>query len=609
MSVPSPLDVPPTPTRAQAAFGSKLASLTAQMLQISSELNALSLPSKLPPEVLLNAFLIYAARAQNEHLDRVYKSRGCTDNVPSYFKWILVAHVCHYWREVALSSSEFKAFRVFEAWTMPDDDVPFRLPKEFWTQVPHTVVFHHNMGGYCPRYVGECSYRTGLDHIRQNALHIKHLAIIIEADTDPDELWDSLRQATGTSIESLRIGLRGEAWQYHMSNQESRLTLPEDFFGSCTPRLRSLVTSYVSFSFSNPVLCPSLRHLEITGHQGNLPHQDMEDLMKTLNALPLLQTLVMDCLPTVGESFAELEARLPRLDLLQLTTEFNRAAFFLSHLHFPPTTSLAIHFEGTRYGEGPSLDFIATLRTIVNAAPPRAMSWIISPSVWPDYWERPERSCLRAWAGELLPADDLWVSKPDVPPRLTLTGKTYHSTLAVLESLCLPSLTALHVAGPMPSNEAWARAFVGAPNITLLRVTGRVGFQLGSSLSIAVAGHTSTGNGHSPQACIMPRLQTIQFVRVGFPPPTRTPVTNALFVNVCCEDYEFHHGRWGKRGIDVKDLARGIRRRRELGAAPLELIEFVNCPDMKMTHMQVLLREDILILVDRQALGHSSSDR
>ncbi|CDO74621.1 hypothetical protein BN946_scf184325.g8 [Trametes cinnabarina] len=581
------------------------------MLEISSRLNALSLPATLPPEILLEIFLIHAARVQKERLDDIYSDCERAHRVPSYFKWIRVAHVCRYWREVALSSSDFKAFCVYEAFATPDDHRgPFSLPSAFWDQFPHTVIVHQNMDYSCPRCVRDYVDTIAHEYVCEYSESIKSLAIIIETDDFTSDLWDSMRHAAGDTVESLRIGLRGEAWTYHTSEVGSRLTIPDGLFGSCTPRLRSLTTSHVSFSFANSLLCPSLRHLEITAHQGHRPPQDMQDLIFALDNLSFLETLVVEGLPGIGEPFTG-EAHLPRLDLLRISSRMEQAAFFLSRLRLPPTASLVIGLDGSTTSNAASPTSTPTsisvpaltevLTKFLHVAPPRCMSWDIPPrsSLHSD-----GQSCLRVWAAAYPPVDDLWVSKPDVAPRLTITDKTYHATLAVLGALELPSLTALYVNGPMPSKEAWAGAFVGAPNISLLRVTGRVGFQLGSSLSLEIMDDTDD-EGHSPKACALPHLQTIQFVDVPFPPHTKIDWHPFLLDDTGSDGVEFLDNRWGKRGIDVKDFVRGLRRRRELGADPLERIEFIDCRNMKMTHLRPLLREDVAVVFDGAPLEHS----
>ncbi|OSC98669.1 hypothetical protein PYCCODRAFT_1470816 [Trametes coccinea BRFM310] len=511
---PGPLSLPPPPTDAQAALSSQLAALAAQMHEISSRLNALSLPATLPPEILLEVFLTHAARVQREHLDGVYDDHKHSRRVGSYFKWIRVAHVCRYWREVALSSAEFKAFCVFEAWSVPKGGEPLDIPTGFWRYHPHTVVYHQNMDHKCPRCTWNYTHTCGIHHITIHAKRVRHLAIIIEADDGTALLWDRLRAAAWSELESFRIGLRGDAWGYHTSGFAARLTIPDDLFASSTPRLRSLTTSHVSFSFASAMLRPSLRHLGITAHPGHEAHRDMQDLISTLKNLQSLETLAMDCLPIVPSEPFTGEAYLPRLALLRLTTEFQRAAVFLSHVRIPGTTSVVLALKPRAECLAPPPAFIEELSKIAKAAPLCTASWSISPN---NAGFCRDQSSLRAWAAVRPPVDELWVSKPDTAPRLTINGHTHGLIIDILGALDLPHLTSLHLKGPMPAQEAWARAFKRAPKVTLLRVTGRVGFQLGTGLSVAMG--DQAGEGRRSASCALPQLRTIQFVDVLFPPP------------------------------------------------------------------------------------------
>ena len=254
----------------QTKLRDQLESLRIQMLEVSEQLNALSLPAKLPPEILLEIFLTHAARVQKNQLDRVLSDGKRVGKVSSYYQWIHVAHVCRRWREVALSCTEFKAYHVFETWTVPYHTLFWGVDTRALGDIPHSIVYHQNTTDRCQRCVPRSLSELGLDHIDEFLPRIKHLAIIIEDDEGTQALWESLGVAAET-LESLRIGLRGSSWVYHTKEFESRFTIPDRLFTSCTPRLRTLTMSYVSFSWSNTLLCSSLQHLEITGHPGHEP--------------------------------------------------------------------------------------------------------------------------------------------------------------------------------------------------------------------------------------------------------------------------------------------------------------------------------------------------
>ncbi|KAI0356491.1 hypothetical protein OH77DRAFT_1520015 [Trametes cingulata] len=587
----SPLSVPPSLTRAQAALQDQLALLHAQALDISSRLNALSLPARLPPEILCEIFLTHAARVQKEQLDRVLSDLGCVSRVSSYFKWIYVAHVCRHWRAVALACSEFKAFRVFESWTVPEGHL-FDNADDHEEGFPLTVVYHQNYEYQCERCISW--YASPLDVMDLSMLlpRIRHLVIIIEEDLGTSSLWESLGQACA-ALETLRIGLRGEAWRYHTAEEGSELIIPNGLFASSTPRLRSLTTSDVSFSWSNSLLCPSLRHLEISQHPGYHRDTDLREFVRTLAALPCLETLVIDCLPAASEPVHSV-ALLHNLRLLQISTNMGHAASFLPCLRFPSTTSVSLKLGGRKDAPGDLSTLVHALSRIVQEGPLHTMSWTIPPDglfVDTDQVE----SCLRAWTGSATAVEKLWVSKPDVAPRLTIMEKDSRRTISLIQALSLPHLRALHLAGPIPSNNQWTYAFTGAPNIAVLRVTGRFGYQLGTSISLGVVPTEGT---EGCTTLFAPRLHTLQFSKVRFPPKTRQPTHGGLGLSCCCDDCAATKEYRGRRGLDVKDLVRGIERRRQLGADDIERIEFTDCAHMKMSHMQPLLRGLPVVVID-----------
>ncbi|EIW61793.1 uncharacterized protein TRAVEDRAFT_44613 [Trametes versicolor FP-101664 SS1] len=597
MYQPSPLSVVPPPNQAQAALSAQLAILNAQALEISRAFNALSLPAKLPPEILSEIFLTHAVRVQQAHLDSILSDRDFAAKVRSYYKWIYVAHVCRHWREVALSCAEFKAFAVFESWTVPDYKL-FDSDLKLWGPYPLTVVYHQNdwFTPRCPRCRDPRHVSSiALDRMRGLlARRIKHLAIIIESDFGTLDLWKRLARRPAESLETLRIGLRGEAWTYHTADRASMLTIPDELFASSTPRLRSLSTSYVSFSWTNTLLCPSLQHLEVTAHPGYSPSTDFAEFISALTTLPLLESLVLDSLPDMGPSI-DAVAHLPRLRLLQVTSVMDRVTFLLSHLRLPPSTSVSmtldIHQVNTPTAFG---TFAQEVSKLFKETPPHTMSWSIPDTGYAGEFPQisDQGSRLKTWGKTVAAPQDLWVQNPDIAPRLSLKLRGTKDVIRLLHHVPLTRLEALHVIGPMPSSEHWTQHFAAASDLRLLRVTGRVGYQLGTALSRVV----------DRVGVAMPRLRALEFANVRFPPPL-DPDDYQYAEVCCCDDCEYSHNRWGKRGIDVRDLVRGLRGRRAQGAQDVERISFLGCRFMKMSHMQPLLRERSTVVFDGVVLN------
>ncbi|KAI0677008.1 hypothetical protein C8Q78DRAFT_60277 [Trametes maxima] len=580
----------PRPTQTRVALKEQLAFLDAQALTIRRHLNALSLPSRLPPEILAEIFLIQAALTHESHFDRALVLAPFSARVGSYYRWIHVAHVCHYWRGVALSCSEFKAFMAFESWAVPDLRQHASSTSDVWFKTwngdhPLTVVYHQNGDYDCRRCLDGAWYTHSIGHrYLSNHLHrLRRLVIIIETDGGSRELWKALGETAG-ALESLRIGLRGEARRYHMEDFHSRLTLP-DLFDCRTPSLISLATSCVSYSWSNPLLCPTLRHLEVTAHPGHLPDLDFQMFIATLEELSHLETLVIDSIPQVGSLPCDKVVSLLRLRVLRAATTTGRATSLLSHIRLSPSAS--IHLDLLRSQDSPHddsiLELAQALTEAIRDAPLRVMSWSVAvdgAAPRSNTGGESIKSSIRAWAATRSPPDDLWVSKPDVAPRLTIVQDTIGSAKTLLCSVDLASLDALHVAGPMPAEGEWTHAFAQAPNVVLLRVTGRVGSLLGTCLG-RPAKRDDQGNPLFP----LPRLQALQFVGIRFEPsPSSGRNIAATFDDWCCDCCEVADDRSGSPGLDLQDLVKGLRRRTELGGPGIERVEFLNCLHMKTSH-------------------------
>ncbi|KAI0332437.1 hypothetical protein GY45DRAFT_1246544 [Cubamyces sp. BRFM 1775] len=613
MSQLSPLDIAVPPSGVQTALRGQLESLRTQMLEVSERLNALSLPARLPPEILLEIFLTHAARVQKNQLDRVLSDGKLAEKVSSYYQWIYVAHVCRRWREVALSCTEFKAYHVFEMWTAPQGSLFWGHDLRVLGDIPHSFIYHQNTVDRCEHCVPKSLAALGLDHIKDFLPRIQHLAIIIEGDDGTKALWESLGAAAET-LESLRIGLRGGAWVYHTKEFGSRFTIPDQLFASCTPRLRTLTASYVSFSWSNTLLCPSLQHLEIIGHPGYEPITDMATFIAALSRLVSLETLVLNCAPAIGQPFGCI-AHLQKLRFLQLSTTLAKAALVLAHLHLPAFTTISIRFSSR--GHDISREALESLKQslarLMKDTPLRTMSWLVPPTGTQACVRVPIQhrlSSIRAWADNKVDLEQLWAPRPDVTPRLTIAENCAAIVPALLPYLPLLDLNAVQIVGPIPSNtEWWLQRLMGAPNISFLQVTGRVGYRLGRPLSTNILPPDvrvtiSTGTVASVP---MPRLRTIRYVRVQFPPPRRLSdyidPWRGLLGEWCCDNSEFLDGRWGPRGIDVQDLVHGLQKRRTLGADPIERVEFVECAHMKLSHMQPLLRQELTVVFDGAVLA------
>ena len=90
------------------------------------------------------------------------------------------------------------------------------------------------------------------------------------------------------------------------------------------------------------------------------------------------------------------------------------------------------------------------------------------------------------WAGPVTDVARLWDRKPDIFPRLNIDMEVREDArdclYEIIGELSFPRLQALIVSGPTRSNKPWSDMFRSAPNVALLRATGRARFLLGTCL-------------------------------------------------------------------------------------------------------------------------------
>ncbi|PIL36902.1 hypothetical protein GSI_00592 [Ganoderma sinense ZZ0214-1] len=606
----SPFQTPPTLSEEQLSLRDQLAEYNTAALELGHRINALSLPCKLPPELLSRIFLTAATFIRESTLSHMLRAASSRWTL-SYYKWVHVAHVCQYWRSVALGCSALWAFLAFEARHWDPSEAPYKRCLERAADCPLTVFYHQNFGNACDLcrrsdYVDE----VGLGQIEQLLPRIRDLVVIVETDYAMESLWDTLSEPA-ISLERFQIGLRGEAYSGRVGGVllHPRFDLPDELFARTTPRLQVLTIASVSFSWSNSLFSPSLHHLEITDSRWMDTEEDMAMFLSMLQTLPYLECLIAKSLPKVP-SIQPTTTSLPNLRHLSITSSMSQVACVLSHLRLP--THAAISLSLYSPDESSVLMLNETLSELVKANPFHTASYVAPPGGFMSS----EATSFRGWTGPVTDVARLWDPKSEISPRLSLememgTGGSDY-LCEIIGKLSFSRLRSLSVAGSTRSNRPWSDMFRSAPNVLLLRATGRAGFLLGTCLTrpgalgaLESEGEDGARNGNAGHmhtsalegAVVMPRLQTIQLVRVRFPPPRR-PDDFRYPRACCCEWCEFSDGKWGKRGIDVQDLVKGLKRRRQLGASEIELFEFAKCEHMKLTHLRPLLRTAPLVIFD-----------
>lgn len=567
----------------------QLAEYNATVLELSARINAHSLPSRLPPELLSKIFLVYANMIHEGDVESDGPDPEC--HVQFYYSWIYVSHVCRYWRDVALGCAPLWAFIAFETFS-------FRIAAPHWIlkragACPLTVVYHQNAGCDCSRAKLSGLSPCGLDYISELLPRIRHLIVFIEDDIFMNPLWTTLC-CSAPSLETLQIGLRGEALETCTEGldddaaDDEDLVLPKKLFAQNAPRLRSVAIANMGYTWTNNLFkLSSLRHIEIKNRRTSSAVHDDEDmqmLLEMLSATPLLESLsVNNALEPVCS--VESVVSLPHLRYIQLQDSPETLACVLSHLHLPTFTSIHLRLmvDGVELLQEDISELVEALSPLLEASPFHTVSYTL-PAQLPGC---DKYAYFRGWACNITDVDRLWDATSDIPSRLLLTAEGLLHLPKIFNQLDLSSIRALNIRGPAPSTNPWGSWFASAPKVVLLRMTGRSGYLAGTSVSEA-----------------MPHLRFIQFVRVTFPPPRRS-FHDSLDMECWCDRCECLDGIRGKRGIDVRNLAQGLLTRRQLGATEIDRIEFVDCPHMKLSHMRPLLRVGRPVFFDGILLSNS----
>ncbi|KAI0751492.1 hypothetical protein C8Q80DRAFT_579721 [Daedaleopsis nitida] len=484
----SPLYHEPPPLSAEhVALRDQLAEYNAAVLELSSRLNALSLPCRLPPEVLSRIFVMSAAAVHEEDTawSAVHGPRGGNHG---YYRWISVALVCRYWRNVALGCASFWAFIAFE-YHMPRDIYPELLRRSL--NCPLTIVYHSRESCNCQ----PCKSLWYVDSIGQEIIseelpRIRHLIIIIESTAfSTYDLWQELA-ASAPSLETLEVG------HTRLTNNLA-MDLPNLLFQSDLPRLRSLALRNFKYKWTNSLFQSSLRTLEIIERPAPLAiHVDMHRFISMLSTMSQLEHLVVEGLPPIHPVNAI--ASLPQLRYIRLKGDFEELAFVLFRLRFPSTTAIHLIIS---YEPGPPVArFVQALSRTLSASHLHTASYVVPNNFLVRINDR--SSSFRAWSNILTATDRtvnrLWSRVSDIQPRILLTAdKTVLPS--IVAGLYLPHLTALQISigCAMPPDWIWSKWFAGAPNVSFLRLSGHAGYRVGRMLSLRVRMQEDDGSGET----------------------------------------------------------------------------------------------------------------
>ncbi|KAJ3520052.1 hypothetical protein NMY22_g12919 [Coprinellus aureogranulatus] len=281
----------------------------AELRSLKLSYNSLCDLNKLPVEILSNVFISCAAEATQQF--------SSTDR--SSFSWINVAHVCHHWREVALGCAELWANILF----INEGLARFMLAQS--KAAPLSIDIHITR-----------SWQREFINDLASQIH-RWRAISLEGHLDLFDWSDWSSQAP--LLEKLVI--RSFEW---CSELEQTALL----FQGNAPVLKHLalegmgVQSYTVLPFS-----PSLTYLELEEDQDQKIWPCGADLLRTLQHLPLLESLILiNCVPEFGQhrtSLTPTRIHFPSIRALSLAGYVDSVQGFLDSVQIHENASLTFN--------------------------------------------------------------------------------------------------------------------------------------------------------------------------------------------------------------------------------------------------------------------------
>lgn len=277
-----PIDSSELTSKAQTEIDDELVALEERMRALRTRRNSLSLVSSIPPELLSTIFVHHAQQTQLLHNP---------DN-PDILSWIIVGHICHHWREVALGTPELWA-------------TPFLNS----SQATDKMLTRSKMAPLILRI----GLRYRMDSIQKALMHIERLQVVSLLFFHSDaagshcimEFINKLSSCSAPKLQSLALEVGDK--------QTPRITIPISF---PAPNLRNLQIKHCDLSWASSALT-GLTTLDIKKLSSEcLP--TLAELISALRRMPALHTLALeDALPTLSPNTASLP-RAPRAMNVQL---------------------------------------------------------------------------------------------------------------------------------------------------------------------------------------------------------------------------------------------------------------------------------------------------
>jgi hypothetical protein len=431
-----------------------------------SRRNALAHISLLPTEILSRIFITLA-----------YSCLYSSD-----LSWIRsVTAICTHWRAIALGCPNLWSFIVFSRpiWVEEMLDrskmVPLIIKADVPGPIPNQIDAIHLALQHFPR-IRELRLAASLDGMEK----------LLNPIDKPAPL-----------LQSLCLSLS------EFNHRTDRYTLPEKLFVGDSHHLQRLELTHCNISCESPLLC-GLVHLKLYETFNVQP--TMMQLLDALEKMPLLQTLDLTCeFPSASNASPEIKrvVHLSHLTSLRLTSTTLERVYFLNHISYPATTSLALFCE---------LDNSTVIDAISSVWNGKDGSILLRALLIDD--RSILCSNLKGWTASR--RTDEYPSEPaQIDLRLQWFDLNPKTIIDVRNALALTNLRTLFVYCKF-SKATWLNAFGHLTSLRSIHVHGPSAFAFISALSI---GSENSQMGNDTKEIFLPGLHGIWLEGACFEDP------------------------------------------------------------------------------------------
>ena len=305
----------------QQVIDAEIKSLQESLLALSLRRNALSPISSLPPEIFEAIFTFLCLPALEGEKSDHHQAR------------LLVSHVCHQWREIALNEPFL--------WSNVHFNTPGSLDGA--TEIlarAKSVPLHLKVKIPGRRRWNDVRFSAFQKELQARLPNVCHLTINAQL-VRLHETFGGLISPAPT-LEYLSLFCRGGP-SYENTETEGHLFVPNTLFNGSAPRLSCLKLINCKISWKSPLMQGRLVHLEI---RSPIARPKLETWLDALNAMTQLKTLVLHSASPIaasqGDVLVEHNVTLPSLTHLNILTSLANCALMLAHLDLPALTALSM---------------------------------------------------------------------------------------------------------------------------------------------------------------------------------------------------------------------------------------------------------------------------